>query len=93
MPRRSLTGVEAVLPTGEAVGFGGSVLKDVVGYDLPAVLLGSMGRLAVILAVSFRLEPQHAKTPVAQALGAEAAGAHAMLVRAFDPRGLLQSQS
>jgi len=93
VPRRSLTGVEAVLPTGEAIAFGGAVLKDVVGYDLPAVLLGSMGRLAVILAVTFRLEPRNAKTPVARAPGAGAADSHALLVRAFDPRGLLQSQS
>jgi len=93
VPRRSLTGVEAVLPTGEAIAFGGAVLKDVVGYDLPSVLLGSMGRLAVVLAVTFRLEPNDARTPVARAPGAGAADSHALLVRAFDPRGLLQSQS
>jgi len=87
VPRRSLTGVEALLPTGEVVASGGAVLKDVVGYDLPAVLLGSMGRLAVIVAVTFRLEPQHAVTPVAPPPGASAPG---LLVRAFDPRGLLQ---
>jgi len=93
VPRRSLTGVEAVLPTGEVVAFGGAVLKDVVGYDLPAVLLGSMGQLAVILAVTFRLEPQHTRTPVASAPGASAGDRHALLARAFDPQGLLQSQS
>ena len=63
VPRRSLSGVEAVLSTGEAVKAGGAALKDVVGYDLIAALLGSAGRLAIIAAVTFRLEP--------------AAGAHA----------------
>src|SRR5438132_10140960 len=43
VPRRSLCGIEAVLSTGGRVSAGGSVLKDVVGYDLGAVLLGSMG--------------------------------------------------
>ncbi|MBV8445979.1 MAG: FAD-binding oxidoreductase, partial [Candidatus Dormibacteraeota bacterium] len=57
VPRRSLCGIEAVVPGGELVRFGGGVLKDVVGYDLPALLLGSMGRLAVIVAATFRLEP------------------------------------
>ena len=52
-----------------------------------------MGQLAVILAVTFRLEPEHARTPVASAPGASAGDRHALLARAFDPQGLLQSQS
>lgn len=93
VPRRALTGLDLVLPTGEVITTGGTVLKDVVGYDLEALLLGSMGRLAVILAVSFRLEPQAARTPVAPPPGTGEAEARAVLARAFDPRGLLQSQS
>jgi glycolate dehydrogenase FAD-linked subunit len=91
VPRRALTGLD--LPTGEVVTTGGAVLKDVVGYDLEALLLGSMGWLAVILAVGFRLEPQGARTPVAPAPGAGEPETRAVLARAFDPRGLLQSQS
>ncbi|MBV8194059.1 MAG: FAD-binding oxidoreductase [Candidatus Dormibacteraeota bacterium] len=91
VPRRSLTGVDAVLTTGETIVFGGAALKDVVGYDIPALLLGSMGRLAVILAVTFRLEPAGARTTVATAPGE--VRVDAALQRAFDPKGLLQSAS
>jgi len=90
VPRRALCGIEAVLSTGERVTLGAGVLKDVVGYDFPALLLGSMGRLAIVAAVTFRLEPEGARTPVAPARGAAEDGAHALVARAFDPQGLLQ---
>jgi len=90
VPRRALCGIEAVLPSGERVTLGAGVLKDVVGYDLPALLLGSMGTLAIVAAVTFRLEPQGARTPVAPAPGVPEDGTHALVARAFDPQGLLQ---
>ena len=89
VPRRSLTGVEAVLATGETIAFGGAALKDVVGYDIPSLFLGSMGRLGVLLAVTFRLEPAAARSGAGGAPGAVATDA--TLVRAFDPQGLLRS--
>jgi glycolate oxidase len=90
VPRRALCGIEAVLSSGERVTLGAGVLKDVVGYDLPALLLGSMGTLAIVAAVTFRLEPQGARTPVAPAPGVPEDGTHALVARAFDPQGLLQ---
>ena len=69
VPRRSMSGVEAVLSNGDAVKAGGAALKDVVGYDLIAVLLGSAGRLAVISAVTFRLEPAAGRTATVEAAG------------------------
>lgn len=89
VPRRSLAGVEAVLSTGEAVRAGGGVLKDVVGYDLLAVLLGSQGRLALITAVTFRLEPAAARTPTAKPPGPRTW--EPALAGAFDPKGLLRA--
>jgi len=88
VPRRSLAGIEAVLATGEVVHSGAAVLKDVVGYDLPALLLGSMGRLAVIAAVTFRLEPAAARTAALPPSGARPSVDPA-IARAFDPQGLL----
>lgn len=88
VPRRSLTGVEAVLPTGETIAFGG-VLKDVVGYDVPALLLGSMGRLAILLTATFRLEPAGAHTVTSPPPGA--VRLDPSLTRAFDPQELLRS--
>src|SRR6202043_2463836 len=70
VPRRSLAGVEAVLSTGEVVKAGGAALKDVVGYDLTATLLGSAGRLAIIAAVTFRLEPAAARPATSKPPGA-----------------------
>ena len=88
VPRRALAGVEAVLPTGETVKAGGGVLKDVVGYDLLGVMLGSAGRLAIIAAVTFRLEPALAKTPTAKPPGT--CTWQPALAGAFDPKGLLR---
>jgi FAD/FMN-containing dehydrogenase len=52
-----VTGVEAVLPSGELVRVGGPVRKDVSGYDLRGLLVGSEGTLAVITSVWLRLLP------------------------------------
>jgi glycolate oxidase len=88
IPRRSLAGVEAVLSTGDAVKAGGAALKDVVGYDLIAALLGSAGRLAVIAAVTFRLEPAAARTATSIPPGTRTW--QPGLAGAFDPKGLLR---
>ncbi len=89
VPRRTLAGVEAVLTTGETVKAGGGMLKDVVGYDLIAALLGSAGRLAIIAAVTFRLEPAAARTATAQPPGTRTW--QPALSDAFDPKRLLRS--
>jgi glycolate oxidase len=89
VPRRTLAGIEAVLTTGDTVKAGGAMLKDVVGYDLLAALLGSAGRLAIIVAVTFRLEPAAARTPTSKPPGA--CTWQPALADAFDPRGLLRS--
>ena len=88
VPRRSIAGVEGVLTTGELITFGG-VLKDVVGYDVPALLLGSMGRLGIITEVTFRLEPATARTTT-PAGPPGAAALDPVLLRAFDPLQLLR---
>ena len=46
--KRYVLGLEAVLPTGEIVETGGKVVKNVVGYDLTQLLVGSEGTLAII---------------------------------------------
>lgn len=55
-----VTGIEAVLPSGDVLRTGGSVRKDVAGLDLSSLLTGSEGTLAVITAVSLRLIPMPA---------------------------------
>ena len=61
-----VTGVEAVLASGELVRAGGPVRKDVAGYDLRGLLVGSEGTLGVVTSVWLRLLPApEAVLPVA----------------------------
>ena len=53
----SVTGLEVVLAPGELVHVGGWARKDVAGYDLKNLLIGSEGTLGVITAVRLRLRP------------------------------------
>jgi glycolate oxidase len=50
--------LEAVLPTGEIVRTGSKAVKNVVGYDLTQLLVGSEGTLAIITEVTLRLIPR-----------------------------------
>src|SRR3989442_2000785 len=52
-----VTGLEVVLPPGELVRVGGAIRKDVAGYDLKNLLLGSEGTLGVVTAVWLKLIP------------------------------------
>lgn len=52
-----VTGIEAVLPDGTLVHHGGKLLKNVTGYNLTQLIIGSEGTLAVITKIYFRLVP------------------------------------
>jgi FAD/FMN-containing dehydrogenase len=54
---RWVMGVEAVIAPGELVRFGGPLRKDVAGYDIKSLLIGSEGTLGVITAAWLRLTP------------------------------------
>jgi glycolate oxidase len=56
--KQYVLGLEAVLPTGEVIETGGKVVKNVVGYDLTHLLVGSEGTLAVITKIILRLVPK-----------------------------------
>ena len=55
--RDYVCGLEAVLPSGEEVSMGGKFVKDVTGYDLMQLLIGSEGTLAVVTRIILRLIP------------------------------------
>jgi glycolate oxidase len=50
-------GLEAVLPTGEIIQMGGKLVKNVTGYNLIQLLVGSEGTLAVVTKIILRLVP------------------------------------
>jgi glycolate oxidase subunit GlcD len=52
-----VTGLEAVVPPGEIIELGGAIRKDVAGYDLKGLLIGSEGTLGVITAAWLKLLP------------------------------------
>ena len=56
--RQYVLGLEAVLPTGEVIRTGGKVVKNVVGYDLTQLLVGSEGTLAILTKITLRLIPK-----------------------------------
>jgi glycolate oxidase len=65
--KQYVLGLQAVLPNGDIIETGGKVVKNVVGYDLTHLLVGSEGTLAVITRIILRLVP---KPPVQSTLRA-----------------------
>src|SRR6185503_18067889 len=50
--------LEAVLPTGDVIHTGSKAVKNVVGYDLTQLLVGSEGTLAILTKITLRLIPK-----------------------------------
>jgi glycolate oxidase len=55
--RDYVCGLEAVLPSGEIIRCGGKLVKNVTGYSLIQLLVGSEGTLAVVTRIVLRLLP------------------------------------
>ena len=51
-------GLEVVLPSGELIRTGGKAIKNVTGYNLTQLFVGSEGTLGVITEITLRLIPQ-----------------------------------
>ena len=56
--RRYVLALQAVLPDGRIVTTGSKAVKNVVGYDLTQLLVGSEGTLAIITRITLRLVPK-----------------------------------
>ncbi len=69
--RDYVLGVHFVNDQGQEVKAGGRVVKNVAGYDLPKLLIGSLGTLGVITQVTLKVKPR----PEEQALVALACDA------------------
>ena len=58
--RHHVTGIEAVLPSGEVIRSGGKVVKVSTGYDLTQLVIGSEGTLALVTKAYLKLYPRAA---------------------------------
>ena len=56
--RDLLIGVTVVTAAGDVVRGGGRVVKNVAGYDLPKLFVGSWGTLGVVVDATFKLRPR-----------------------------------
>jgi glycolate oxidase FAD binding subunit len=55
--RDLLLGVKAVSPEGDLIAFGGKTMKNVSGYDMTKLLIGTGGGLGIITAITTKLLP------------------------------------
>ena len=87
--RKWILGLEAVLADGSRIVTGGANRKDVAGYNLTQLLVGSEGTLAVVTAATMRLIslPRHTLTLAAPfpTLESGAAAIEEIFRRGFDP--------
>src|SRR5207237_9749686 len=60
--RDLVIGLHVVQANGEVAHSGGRVVKNVAGYDLNKLYIGSMGTLGIIVEANFKLQPM----PVAE---------------------------
>ena len=73
--KRYVLALEAVLPTGEVIRTGSKAVKNVVGYDLTQLLVGSEGTLAILTEITLRLVPRPAAQATLRASFRDIAGA------------------
>ena len=59
---RYVLGLEAVTPTGEVIELGGKLVKDVTGYNLLQLMVGSEGTLGIFTKIILKLIPAPRKT-------------------------------
>ncbi len=73
--RDHILGFTAVSGRGESLKGGGAVVKNVTGFDLPKLMAGSWGTLAVLLTITMRVlpRPRAEKTLLIRGLTSDAA--------------------
>ena len=57
LPRDLILGVRMVSPAGDILGSGGKTVKNVSGYDISKLAVGSLGTLGIICEMTFKLLP------------------------------------
>ena len=72
--RDFILGVRSVMPNGDITNAGGKAVKNVAGYDMTKLMIGSMGAVGIISEITFRITPPprrrgHASVPLRGAQG------------------------
>ena len=57
LPRDIVLGVRFISPRGRSIGMGGKVVKNVSGFDVSKLMIGSLGVLGLVAEATFRLLP------------------------------------
>jgi len=79
-------GLEAVLASGEVIRTGGKLAKDVAGYDLTKLLVGSEGTLAIITEATLKLVPPPASKKTMLAMYKDLYGAARTVSRIIEAK-------
>jgi len=80
--RDLVIGVSIVRADGTVARGGGKVVKNVAGFDLPRLMVGSLGTLGLVATVNFRLHPLPEARATLLFPGLTAAAARSLLVEA-----------
>ena len=90
----SVLGIQIINGKGELLNFGGQVMKNVAGYDVSRLLVGSMGRLAIITQISLKILPEkvavqfHKKPSIKNKESSLREQVEIKLKKVFDPYGV-----
>ncbi len=82
--RDLVLGMGVVLADGQAIGMGGKTVKNVSGYDLDKLFIGSLGSLGLIVEVTLRLLPLPEETGTLLASFSRLSQATALAARILD---------
>jgi glycolate oxidase len=89
--RDSALGLEVVLADGTVLRTGSGARKDVAGYDLTSLFIGSEGTLGVITSATLRLRPRPPRDPVTFVASFSSLAAIGQAVDAIAASGIVPS--
>lgn len=77
-------GLRVVLPSGERIRCGGKVIKNVSGYDMNKLFIGSLGTMGIVTEATFKLLPVPATRATVVGVFRDAAQVAAVVARTLE---------